>query len=774
MTFQQRTRALTAAAALTAALAFAGTGYAGSAVAAPVPAPTPTVADPAARATIAVKGPAVPGSSKETLHGTLRVEVTEPVMDKGNSLSANPSKTTYSVITTEGKRVPIAGDIPSTVKTGATFDGTVSLPAGQASPSITGATAPLTVATATITPSPIPAAHNHTIDLVTIDPAGVTPLDTSTYTDTALWNLSNHVGSYWDTQSQNDNTDVTKEVFFNTPTTVTRLQSNSPCNQSVDTLWDQAALALGYTSAQDYLDTPPAPDYGHQLVVLLPPGCQNDWTGIGTIGDGIGSSGLIEVTLGLGIDNKLLAHEIGTNLGIGPSDLAFCGRTTAGPNCTTYAYGDLYDVMGAASTDDDMLMNLNARTRTLLGWHIPDDVVTYALAAGEGSHTWTVRLNPYGSRATPEIIQLTDPGTQQTYYLEDRFEYEPNLGPAFYVNRPVYAMDAEGNDLVSMPPGYRLITGTPENGSLMITEPDSNFAYNDATGGTHTTWDGVVDQNVSVQNPTGTITATDVPEGVEITLKAPRPRLHDYSGDGHPDLLARNSAGALFSYHANGTGGWSIPTATQVGSGWNGMTSIVTPGDFDGDGHPDILARDSSGTLWLYPGNGTGGWAARRAVGSGWNIMTKIVGVGDFNGDGTADVLATDTSGRLFLYPGNGRGGWLAPSTIGSGWAGMIALLGIGDFNGDGQADLLAEDATGALWLYPHTPSSWNPRIQVGSGWRIMTQILSIGDFDGNGTKDVVATDASGSLWLYRGTGASGFNGRALIGSGWGVMTWLG
>ncbi|MET4540894.1 hypothetical protein ABIE37_002682, partial [Arthrobacter bambusae] len=35
--------------------------------------------------------------------------------------------------------------------------------------------------------------------------------------------------------------------------------------------------------------------------------------------------------------------------------------------------------------------------------------------------------------------------------------------------------------------------------------------------------------------------------------------------------------------------------------------------------------RNSAGALWLYPGNGTGGWLAARQIGSGWNVMTAIL-----------------------------------------------------------------------------------------------------------------------------------------------------
>ena len=54
-------------------------------------------------------------------------------------------------------------------------------------------------------------------------------------------------------------------------------------------------------------------------------------------------------------------------------------------------------------------------------------------------------------------------------------------------------------------------------------------------------------------------------------------------------------------------------------------------------GPPDVLARDTAGTLWLYPSTGTGDWLPRSKVGTGWNIMTAILSPGDFDGDGRTD-----------------------------------------------------------------------------------------------------------------------------------------
>jgi len=51
----------------------------------------------------------------------------------------------------------------------------------------------------------------------------------------------------------------------------------------------------------------------------------------------------------------------------------------------------------------------------------------------------------------------------------------------------------------------------------------------------------------------------------------------------------------------------------------------MSSGDFSGDGRSDLLARSGDGKLWMYPGNGTGGFLPRKAVGSGWNIFSTVL-----------------------------------------------------------------------------------------------------------------------------------------------------
>ena len=55
------------------------------------------------------------------------------------------------------------------------------------------------------------------------------------------------------------------------------------------------------------------------------------------------------------------------------------------------------------------------------------------------------------------------------------------------------------------------------------------------------------------------------------------------------------------------------------------MNALIAPGDFDRDRTVDVLAREAStGHLWLYPGNGAGGWRPRVLANTGWNSVDPI------------------------------------------------------------------------------------------------------------------------------------------------------
>ena len=227
-------------------------------------------------------------------------------------------------------------------------------------------------------------------------------------------------------------------------------------------------------------------------------------------------------------------------------------------------------------------------------------------------------------------------------------------------------------------------------------------------------------------------------------------------------MLAVHPDGRLLLYR--GAGGSFQPGGGQkIGTGWASFTALLAPGDWNGDGHPDLLARASDGRLLMYRGNGTGGFFANPSsqIGSGWQGFTALLVPGDFSGDGRGDILARKSDGALLMYRGDAKGGFVTGTGehVGSGWQGFTALLAPGDWSGDGKADVLARAGDGKLFLYRGDGDSGfiGGAQQIGSGWQGFTAMIAGGDFSGDGEPDILARNADGLLFMYRGNGTGGF-----------------
>ncbi|MFE7379774.1 FG-GAP-like repeat-containing protein [Streptomyces zhihengii] len=141
---------------------------------------------------------------------------------------------------------------------------------------------------------------------------------------------------------------------------------------------------------------------------------------------------------------------------------------------------------------------------------------------------------------------------------------------------------------------------------------------------------------------------------------------HDY-----PDLLVKEGAN-LWLYLGSRTGAlddFSRPIALG-NADWQDMT-IMTPGDLNQDGLPEIWARDKTkGTIHQYtskrtttPGQGHvladltvyGDPAVRQtSIATGFKAadVPHLSTAGDFENDGYADLWARDGAGRTVEYPG--------------------------------------------------------------------------------------------------------------------------
>ncbi|MEU6374060.1 VCBS repeat-containing protein [Streptomyces sp. NPDC046909] len=197
----------------------------------------------------------------------------------------------------------------------------------------------------------------------------------------------------------------------------------------------------------------------------------------------------------------------------------------------------------------------------------------------------------------------------------------------------------------------------------------------------------------------------------------------ELSGDRCNDVLVRLSSGALRLYKPGCNEPLEPSTSyTSLGaSGWNQYDVLTSPGDVSGDGRPDLIARNSStGTVYLYKGTSAGKLSARVKLYDNWKTYKKIVGAGDLNGDGVGDLLAQDKSNNLYRYDGKGNGTFKARVKVFSAWGGSYnTIVGVGDITGDGKADLVSRDSSGNVWRNNgNGKGSFGARTKIATGWQ--------------------------------------------------------
>jgi hypothetical protein len=257
----------------------------------------------------------------------------------------------------------------------------------------------------------------------------------------------------------------------------------------------------------------------------------------------------------------------------------------------------------------------------------------------------------------------------------------------------------------------------------------------------------------------------------------------DFNGDGRNDLIGVKFTAermatyrSTYLYRGNGRGGFTGTTALK--HPYTEEDRIVfSPGDFDGNGASDVMIIGDNGWLRIEPGNGRGGFApqpGRKYISPGWGVMRTVFGPGDFSGDRKNDVLAVRKDGGLYLYRGNGRGGFAgAGQKIGHDWSKFLTVFSPGDFNGDGKNDVMAVSKSGGLYLYRGNGRGGFAATgqKIGTGWGGFLSVFSPGDFTGDHRADVMAVTSTGDLRLYRGNGRGGWAGGAQkIGSGWNIF----
>lgn len=292
--------------------------------------------------------------------------------------------------------------------------------------------------------------------------------------------------------------------------------------------------------------------------------------------------------------------------------------------------------------------------------------------------------------------------------------------------------------------------GTSVNRTWLSASPSSGSAVASADGRFYLVASA---PNMAPGTYTGTLTVFSTSRDLEMSLPvtvtmrvAPATREPgDFDGDGLFDLLwQHDTQGWLSIWRLRGAAlqsGESLNPGHVANTDWK----VVGTGDFNNDGHPDLLWHHRTEgwvSVWFMNGlNQVAGTSLLpdRVADTNW----KIVGTGDFNGDGRRDILWQHQTDRLLaVWLMNGitliDGRLLTPNRVATtDWR----IVGTGDFNRDGKTDIVWQNqANGYLSVWYMNGSTlidgvWLTPSQVpDTNWKVR----AVGDINGDGTPDLI------------------------------------
>ena len=245
------------------------------------------------------------------------------------------------------------------------------------------------------------------------------------------------------------------------------------------------------------------------------------------------------------------------------------------------------------------------------------------------------------------------------------------------------------------------------------------------------------------------------------------------SDDNGNNLTGNNAA--VFS--GDGTGTFSLINTIAAGLAFIPTAGAIADFDADGDGDlvltvpgvpPDVNAAQPEGSVYMFLGNGAGGFTAGNTFGTGGSLPIGIQAA-DVIGDSKPDLVIANagdpdaknnyanfgsgTAIGVLTNTGSGNFGAVQQLTFGlnSGGSTSVFAVQVADLNLDGL-----NDVTGVIYGNPNTGSASRVVAYLNNGKNDLLadpdtpyatsttdgQYLAVADFDGNGTPDIVTVGA--------------------------------
>ena len=219
--------------------------------------------------------------------------------------------------------------------------------------------------------------------------------------------------------------------------------------------------------------------------------------------------------------------------------------------------------------------------------------------------------------------------------------------------------------------------------------------------------------------------------------------LGDFNHDGSMDIAAFTvESGNVYIYLNNGKGSLTLgPTFSYGPSGGTISSVSAVAADFNHDQIFD-LAFIVDGRLNVWLGNGKGGFTPAPSQ----SVYGQSLAMGDFDGDGHADLLIYNDPAAIssaYVYYGDGQGAF--PQWITLSLPDGFAAFSAGDVNTDGKMDVMAVDPTVSASriyvFYGDSSRKFANRTSI-TGARCLAAVpAQVADLDGNGQNDLVFED---------------------------------
>lgn len=224
-----------------------------------------------------------------------------------------------------------------------------------------------------------------------------------------------------------------------------------------------------------------------------------------------------------------------------------------------------------------------------------------------------------------------------------------------------------------------------------------------------------------------------------------QPRLAgaDFDEDGRIELVAAYAGGFVIT---------STPAFTVVDDelAYGADTRQAVAGDFNGDGHQDVVAASgSASTVTLYLGDGTGNVTFEREVSLPGGAITQLAAF-DLDRDARTDLVAlhADSTATISL----GADTFASSQTLVENLD-FASGIAAGDFDHDGRLDLafghLASGNPIAVFVATDAGFAAGGTLEVPGG--VATRDVTAADFNADGYDDVAAT-LLGAVAIYLST----------------------